>query len=314
MISRQPPILSILIATRNRADILASCLDAAVISLNKAGLDNAEFIVVNNGSTDNTQQVLDAWTAQSSYPVRALYEAEAGLSCARNRALHAALGEYVLFTDDDCHLTPEYVSDFLAYINSDTEATMRSGSVILGDDRDLPLTIKLYTENREWKRPMSISEEGRLLGDALIGCNFTAPRQICLQIGDFDTLLGAGKPCKASEDTDYFYRAYLNGNRLQVVPNMVVRHFHGRRTAEERDRLLANYAIGNGALIIKYLFIYPRFSKHYLWLFKSLWQLMYQLPASKKRLAEKADYIRQVTFGMGIYAYYYSMLKLRSLR
>jgi len=117
---------------------------------------------------------------------------------------------------------------------------------------------------------MSRKDEGDLLGGSLIGCNFFTTRHAVNRIGMFDIYLGPGTPCRAAEDTDYFYRAYLAGIKLEVVPDCTVYHFHGRKNVNDGYKLLQNYAIGNGALVIKYLFIYPNFSRHFYWTLKSL--------------------------------------------
>lgn len=175
----------------------------------------------------------------------------------------------LVFTDDDCQLSANYISDVLRYNYLDNEDVMRSGSVYLGDPTDLPITIKTVESVRHWKRPMPLKDEGDLLGGSLIGCNMVMKRNIVNSVGMFDENLGAGTPCRAAEDTDYFYRAYLAGVKLEVVPDLVVSHFHGRKNKDEGQKLLRNYAIGNGALVLKYLFIYPNFSRHFYWVLKS---------------------------------------------
>ena len=107
--------LSVIIATRNRAQHLRPCLDSIAAAFAKATPLAAEIVVVDNGSTDNTFQSVTQWAASSPLPVRVLSEPKAGLSRAHNRALLAAQGELLAFTDDDCRLHPEYVNDLLRH-------------------------------------------------------------------------------------------------------------------------------------------------------------------------------------------------------
>jgi glycosyltransferase involved in cell wall biosynthesis len=58
-----------------------------------------EVLVVNNNSTDETERVLDAFTDR--LPLRRAFEAEPGLSHARNTAVRHAEGDYIVWTDDD---------------------------------------------------------------------------------------------------------------------------------------------------------------------------------------------------------------------
>jgi glycosyltransferase involved in cell wall biosynthesis len=264
--------LTFIICTRNRALALPNCLDAIAASLAHAQKETAaEIVCVDNGSTDTTEQVIRDYAANCPIPIRYVFEPRRGLSAARNAGIRNAAGDAIVFVDDDCRISPAYVREACHYLKSDgDEAVMRSGTVVLGDPRDLPVTIKPVAQSRRWSRPMSLDEEASLLGGALIGCNMLMRRAVIDTVGFFDEHMGAGTPCPAGEDTDYFYRAYLAGVTLESVPDLSVAHHHGRRLIAERSQLLKNYALGNGALCAKYLKIYPRFSRHLLWAFKAM--------------------------------------------
>ena len=262
------PKISVIVATLNRAHAISDCLESISDAFKQADWKNGEIVLVDNGSTDDTQDIARKWSETSFVPLLLATEHKQGLSYARNAGIKNSSGDILLFTDDDCRVNENYIRQALDHFAKDRESglkTLRSGSVLLGNQDDLPLTIKPIKETKTWKRPLSVEDEGNLLGDSLIGCNMMATREIVDQIGTFDEKLGAGSPCRASEDTDYFYRAYLAGITLQAVPNLTVYHYHGRKTEQDRRKLLENYAIGNGALCLKYLFIYPRFSRHFYW-------------------------------------------------
>lgn len=259
------PDICVIVATRNRAHAIGQCLAAIEHAFHQCPGARGTIIVVNNASTDDTEAVVNDWAKTASIPVSLHYEAKKGLSAARNCGIRHAKGDLIVFTDDDCCLSPTYISELLQYDRQDEELTLRSGSVVLGDPTDLPLTIKIVTETRTWKRLMNLADEGDLLGNALIGCNMAMRRGVIDRVGLFDERLGAGTSCCAAEDTDYYYRAYLAGLKLQVVPDLMVSHFHGRKTPGEKVKLEESYAVGNGALVAKYLFVYPNFSRHFYW-------------------------------------------------
>jgi glycosyltransferase involved in cell wall biosynthesis len=58
-----------------------------------------ELLVVNNNSTDSTEDVIEQY--KGTLPIRSLFESNPGLSHARNRAVPDASGDYLLWTDDD---------------------------------------------------------------------------------------------------------------------------------------------------------------------------------------------------------------------
>ena len=90
--------ITVAICTRNRAELLCRAMDTIVALTIPAGVE-WELIVIDNGSTDNTAEVLAGY--KDRLPIRRVYEPVAGLSNARNRAVVEARGDYICWTDDD---------------------------------------------------------------------------------------------------------------------------------------------------------------------------------------------------------------------
>lgn len=102
--------LSIIIPTFNRADRLRSCLDA--LKLQTQDTKDFEVIVVDDGSTDDTRNVLEEMQGLSR--LRVIHQGRHGQTIARNRAANAAEGKYLLFLDDDIHATTTLVAAHLS--------------------------------------------------------------------------------------------------------------------------------------------------------------------------------------------------------
>lgn len=93
--------VSVIVAAYNAEKYLAETLD----SLTHQTLDDYEIIVINDGSTDNTQQILE--TYQENYSnLKLINKENAGPSSARNTGLDIAAGEYIYFFDADDILVP----------------------------------------------------------------------------------------------------------------------------------------------------------------------------------------------------------------
>jgi glycosyltransferase involved in cell wall biosynthesis len=243
----RPVDISLIISSRNRAGGLLNCLDAIANAARQAGDLQLELVFVDNGSTDDTSEVFRRWAAVAPLHTNLVHETLPGLANARNSGIAAATGHLLAFTDDDCEVFADYFTTIAALFAADDAIVMRGGRVELGDARDLPVTIKTELE------PAVLNNELHA-GGFIHGCNMVFPRALVDRVGDFDPRFGAGATFRSGEDTDYIHRAFNAGIRVEYVPELVVKHFHGRRKIEDIHRLHAGYAFGNGALYAKYLF------------------------------------------------------------
>ena len=91
------PDISVIIPVYNTADYLAECLD----SVAEQSFDNYEIIVVNDGSTDGSQTIIDEYVYRYSDRIRAFSIPNGGLGSARNFGIGKARGKYLAFVDSD---------------------------------------------------------------------------------------------------------------------------------------------------------------------------------------------------------------------
>ena len=94
------PDISVIIATRNRAESLRDVLDS-LARQDTAGKFSYEVLAVDNGSTDTTRRVIE--TLQPAFPVslRYCYEGRTGKPWALNAGIQESRGKLLAFTDDD---------------------------------------------------------------------------------------------------------------------------------------------------------------------------------------------------------------------
>ena len=124
--SEHAPRASIVLVTRNHADLLA---DALATILADSSTVSRELLVVDNGSTDRTREVVAAASADAPFAVRLLEEPVPGHSRGRNRALAEARGEIALFTDDDV-LVDDGWADALCRPFADPQVGVVSGRTL----------------------------------------------------------------------------------------------------------------------------------------------------------------------------------------
>jgi glycosyltransferase involved in cell wall biosynthesis len=108
-------MVSIIICTHNRADILSYCLNSFV---NQTASQNLfEVIVVDNKSTDSTKQTALSFSKKIRN-LRYVFEEQIGLSHARNRGFREAKYEWVSYVDDDAKAYANYVERAIWVINT----------------------------------------------------------------------------------------------------------------------------------------------------------------------------------------------------
>lgn len=93
------PTVSVIIPTFNRAWTLSSAIDSVLAQ----SFQDFELIIVDDGSTDNTNALL----TQYGDTIQVLPQANRGVSAARNRGIHAARGRLIAFLDSDDEWMPE---------------------------------------------------------------------------------------------------------------------------------------------------------------------------------------------------------------
>ena len=99
--------VSVIISTRNRADLLRQTLQS--LRRQKTQGIQWQLVIVDNGSSDETAQILKKTSSQLNMVI--LHEPVAGKSRALNRALEVASGNFLLFTDDDVIFSPTWIRD-----------------------------------------------------------------------------------------------------------------------------------------------------------------------------------------------------------
>ena len=101
--------VSVIIAVYNAEKYLVQCLDSV---LNQT-LKEIEIILVNDGSTDNSMQILEKYQKKDAR-VRVINQENQGAAAARNAGMKLAVGEYLSFLDADDFFSPEMLEEMYA--------------------------------------------------------------------------------------------------------------------------------------------------------------------------------------------------------
>ena len=183
------PEFSLIVCSRNRATSLKTCLEA--IANLEYPSECWEFILVDNGSTDDTCQIFEEFRSTTTIRAQYVCESKKGLSRARNTGLNVANKDIVVFTDDDCYVEPDFLARY-ADIYKDSEVGFAGGQVRPFS----PLTANLSMQtNPEYETflPTEVFRVG-----LIHGANMSCRRELAVEVGGFDALLGAGSMLKSS--------------------------------------------------------------------------------------------------------------------
>ena len=182
-------MLSVILPSRDRAPLLRQALS----SLREQSLrsDRFEVLVVDNGSTDDTRLVVES-AREHSANVRYIYDPRPGLHVGRHRGLQEAVGDVLVFADDDIRATPGWLAA-VAENFTDPGIALVGGNNYPDFKEKPPVWL-----DQLWQRPslggqaisflsvLALPEGRRPISPFLVwGCNFSIRRNVLLDAGGF---------------------------------------------------------------------------------------------------------------------------------
>lgn len=238
--------LTVAICTWNRADLLAATLDRMTELELRDGIE-WELVVVDNNCTDHTSDVLDSFAGR--LPLVRAPESAPGLSHARNRAIGAASGEYVVWTDDDVLVDPAWLGAYRDAIAEHPGAGFFGGPVEPWFEGTPPAWLRDNFEqvaNAYAVRDLS-REPFRFTGDRgrlPFGANYAVRRDV-QERHPYDPDLGRRPGSMVGdEETTVLMAILAEGGEGWWVPGARVRHFIPRE--RQSVRYLRGYFEGQG--------------------------------------------------------------------
>jgi glycosyltransferase involved in cell wall biosynthesis len=217
-----PPLITAVVCTHNRVDYLPRALDSLVEQSLPA--DGYEILVVDNASTDATEDLIQRYCAK--YPhVKYVREEKLGLSAARNRGWRTAKADYVAFLDDDaaaCHGWLERLLD--AFDRVRPVPGFIGGKVTL--DWEMPRPGWLSDDMLSPLAWLDYGEEARFLRDEYLwGVNMAFPKRLLEKVGGFEENLGRkGEALISNEETWLQDALSRMGHRGYYRPDAQVSH------------------------------------------------------------------------------------------
>lgn len=219
--------ISIIIATYNRAALLDECLAHLARQPFAPG---DEVVVVDNGSVDDTDRVIERHRARFPTPLIHLVETRPGKSHALAVALSMATGDILAFTDDDVNVAPGWL-DAVRRTMTDPQVALMGGRVSPRWERRPPSWLRLTGEAYgRLTAPLALLNYGarpiELGARTVLGANMAVRRDVIARVGGFATHLGKLRGTLLSgEDAELCRRVQSAGFKAIYDPEADVSHW-----------------------------------------------------------------------------------------
>lgn len=202
------PKISIIVPNYNDASKLSACIQS-LLDLNYPK-DKVEIIIVDNGSTDNSMQII------KTFPVKLLTEKDVkGSYAARNLGVKNATGEVLAFTDSDCIVDKQWLYNSIKYL-TEKDVGGVSGKILSGEPKTLVEEYQLLTKALDQSRYFS-----HPYYPFAVTANVIYKKSVFDKIGLFETHWISGG------DVDFAWRMQIHAKmKLIYATDCSVYHHH----------------------------------------------------------------------------------------
>jgi glycosyltransferase involved in cell wall biosynthesis/predicted SAM-dependent methyltransferase len=196
------PLVSIWMAAYNGADYIARAIESVLIQ----NYRNFELIVVDDGSTDRTAEIVRSFKNE---PIKYFYKENGGLASARNVQLQKSSGSFVVTLDCDDMMTPDFIARHLQVFEQNPETDLVYCDDCFIDDNDKPICVM--------RRP-EYSDQKTLISDMFRCAYPVVPFRTCIRKSVFDKIGLYDERLRVSEDYDMMRRFVSQGLKVCHLP------------------------------------------------------------------------------------------------
>ncbi len=204
------PLVSIVIPCFNKANYLGQAIESALTQ----SYPRLEIIVVDDGSTDLSLSIANAYAQDYPELVQVISQSNLGVSKARDAGINASKGEYVLPLDADDFLHPKAVEILCEYARANPHFAVIYSNCYRVNERGLPDSVADVRE-------LSVKQEGNILssmlGGGIVTCTSLIKKENLLEVGGYH-LERVSNDSQGHEDYFLYMRMLLFGKSFGYVP------------------------------------------------------------------------------------------------
>lgn len=272
------PTVSVIMPTYNRGKYIAKAIESVLFQT----FQNFEIIIIDDGSTDNTKEILQKYLQDKR--IKYIYQKNQKVSKARINGIKNCSGKYIALLDsDDYWIDNKKLEKQVNFFQKNPDCVLQSGGI-----------IRVLENGKEISKILNPESDREIRQGMLLSCLFV-PSAAIFKKDSYEKVGGFNKDSDLSEDWELFmqlgnvgklhnhgeyFTAYLQG-------------FQNRSNFNRRKNLKYNLS-----LIKKYKNFYPNFKKAYLIHF--CYYLHSFIPANQKFLPIFSG-IKKLVFGRPVY-------------
>lgn len=211
------PLVSVIIPTFNRADLLIDSL----VSIDNQTYPNIEVIIVDDGSSDNTEESVNSFVSKKTV-VKYYKQKNQGACAARNLGFLKSSGEYIQYLDSDDILDDKKIEDQVNYLEQNSNIDGVWGDWYKGSPH-ANVFIRSYAKNN--------LIEQFLAEHCIVNFAFLMRRSLIEKIGGWDINI------KRNQEIDFHCRGLLKGAHYAYIPGNtgLWRTHENDRISQKRD-------------------------------------------------------------------------------
>ncbi len=246
------PLVSVVVATRERARSLATCLD----SLARLDYPDYEVVVVDNAPVTSATASLVAGRPEES--LRYAREPRRGLAAAHNCGLEQARGTIVAFTDDDVVLDRRWLTEIVRGFGTGDDVACVTGLIMPAElQTPAQLLLEMHGHFAKGFEQRVVNCGERRPADPLFpftvgqlgsGANMSFRRDRLCELGGFDPATGVGTVARGGDDLAAFFSVLAAGHSLVYQPTALAWHRH-RQDLKSLGNQAYGYGVGLGAYL-----------------------------------------------------------------
>lgn len=275
---KEKPLASVIIPTYNREKYIKRAIESALNQTYR----NIEIIIVNDGSTDKTKEVLQPYFTDQR--IHYIYQENQGVSKARNNGIKVAKGKYIALLDsDDFWRDPQKLEKQVSFLKTHPDYVLTGGGI-----------IRVSEKGKEISRCLN-PEADRAIRKAMLFSCLIAPSTAVFPRRAWQLIGGFNESSDLSEDWDLFLKLGKLG-KLYNFQQYFLYYLQGSQNRSNFNRR-ANLKY-NIDLIKKYRQDYPGYRKAF---FLQWAYYLYSFFPFKEQLLPIFSKIKQLIFGRPAY-------------